>query len=284
MKRGFFFKVKTVLNTEIINFRKIYYFIIASLTGLDKQIRIKKIENIETKSREKKVFFEKNFKIRELLPQKVAIKQKTLISDLKHNTDPFSFRFNLPNIYSETSLARQIKWKFSKLNINTAVRDYNTTPGRGLRVFETAGVSLKSNGTRQIPACDMELERRLRVTEEIISISPYIKSKNDSFLYSLPIAKVPVSKSYFPENQMAHFREVLAAQAKTDKRNIEITSIFDKFDINLYQSIKQDPKSQKLLCFPTMKKTSANSENMYYLIIGHRRDNKTPVKALAKLP
>lgn len=97
------------------------------------------------------------------------------------------------------------------------------------------------------------------------------------------MTKYPLPKSAFSTEQSNYIKEKLANQAKTRKTNIEIVSVFDKFNMQLYSKINQSRDGKSLECYLSDKKISIKKEKLYYLVIGLKKDTKTPLKTLMQL-
>jgi len=177
-----------------------------------------------------------------------------------------------------------IKWKFLNLNFITVFRDYNLKFFSNLKCFLKEQLLLKkTDKVKYFEEKQINIAKKIKVTEEIIQILPYSRKVQKQKLFRIPIARSPLYKSYFSESEMKRFREELAQQNKTRWSNIEIFEIYDKFNVKLFSDIRQTSESKNLLCYPSFSNADMKIENdFYYLVIGKRRDTGELVKALSR--
>ena len=176
-----------------------------------------------------------------------------------------------------------IKLKNLDLNFVMILRDYPLKFFTNLKQIPKERIFLKIKKTiNSFSEKQINIAKKIKVTEEIIQILPYTKKVKKQKLFKLPIERSPVYKSYFPESEMKRFREDLARQNQTERFNVEITEIYDKFSMKLFSDVKQTSRSKNLLCFPSFSNSDIKINNdLYYLIIGKRRDTNELVKALS---
>lgn len=272
-----------LLNTEI-SFRHLYFDFLASLTGLKNAVNINSPDFFQAKVRNIDSIIDKNPVIREFNPIYVLVKEKTIPYEVKFNDNPEWFKISLPNYREIPQIFTQIKWITSYLNLNTVFRNYPLALFTEVKRFSTDEISIfKRLKLNSFDRDTIKLDRRLRIMEEITKISPYTRLLKREKLYDIPIIKKPVSKAYFSQENMAYFREILAKQGRTRSANVEILNIFDKLNIEVFSSIKQDPKTRDLICYPRENNTVTDKEKIYFLVIGQRKDTKVILKVLARL-
>ncbi len=158
-----------------------------------------------------------------------------------------------------------LKWKDLNLYCSTVIRDYPLG-------FEVSTV--------EINYPEIHMDTKVKIYEEIVQILPYVRKVRHKDLFSIPIIKRPVYKSYFTREQMKLIREKTAEQNKTGWANIEVFEIYDKFHYNFFLSIKQVPGSKELECKANRALLDRAPEKSYYLIIGRKRDSLEPVRAI----
>lgn len=272
------------LFTAEIRFKKIYYFLLAKLTGLKAYPREHAFNKFRIKIRDSASLSYKQAVIREFNPLYVLVREKKITYQVNFNENPEHFKILLPNIQTMQPVHTMIKWKTSNFSIYTIYRNYPLKLAANLKSFTGRDVALNTAPrVNKVDNDKIELERRLRVTEEIITIRPYIRPVSRKKLYDIPVTKKPLYKSYFHEDEMIELREALAKQNKTRRSNVEISQIYDKFNIDIFSSVKHDSNTKNLTCYLNNKPVRFNEEKTYLLIIGNRRDNKIPIKALARL-
>jgi len=176
------------------------------------------------------------------------------------------------------------KWKSLNLNFTVIFRNY---PLKFFsKLYKLAQEKLLTKISTKVNSFDekqINIAKSIKVTEEIIQILPYTKEIKKQKLFRLPIARRPLYKSYFPDNEIKRFREELALQNKTRWSNVEILEIYDKFNVKIFSDIRQSSGSKNLLCYPNYSNAGMKIDNdFYYLIIGKRRDTNELVKALSK--
>lgn len=177
-----------------------------------------------------------------------------------------------------------VKWKSLNLNFTLIFRDYPLKFLANLKQFTREKLFFKiPDKVRTFDEKQINIAKKIKITEEILQILPYTKKIDKQKLFRLPIARSPLYKSYFPDSEMKRFREELAAQNKTRWSNVEIMEIYDKFNVKLFSDIRQTSASRNLLCYPSFSNADMKiDDDFYYLIIGKRRDTSELVKALSK--
>jgi len=177
-----------------------------------------------------------------------------------------------------------VKWKFLNLNFIVIFRDYPIKFLSNLQQFAKEKILLKIfDKVRSFDEKQINLAKKIKVTEELLQILPYTKNVNKQKLFRLPIARSPLYKSYFSDSELKKFREELAAQNQTRWSNVEIMEIYDKFNMKLFSDIRQTSASRNLLCYPNFSNADMKVDgDFYYLIIGKKRDTNELVKALSR--
>ena len=269
------------LFTAPISLKKLYYWFLAKITGLKATSQFSDFTKFRIKIKDTDTL--KIVKIKELNPVYVLVRRKTIECPVKINDNPEGFRINHCVIREIPPIFTQIKWKRPDISLCNVIRNHPISINKAnINHFE--GITLQKRlKVSQISKDAIELQRRLRTTEEIVTLSPYTKRLSRKDLYKIPVIKTPLYKSYFSEVQMAHFRELLANQAKTRRTNVEIISIYDKFSIDMFSSVRQNQEDKNLTCTLNEKLIGIDKDKLYYLIIGNRKDNNVTIKVLAKL-
>jgi len=264
-------------------FKKTYHFLLRKLTGLKVFVRRGNIDYFRVNFRTSEDFSPKNPAIKELNPIYVLVKEKTIDCHVNINDLGINFKINLPDIRYMTPIDNTIKWIHTDLQPVKVVRNYPLSFEPNFQDLNIDGLLLTAPKTLYFAYDEIRLAEKVRVTEEIITMSPYVKKSERSTLIKVPLIKKPMYKSYFSSEEMDYFRETLASHNKTKKLNVQISNIYDKFNIELFSSIKLEPNSNNLICYLNNKLVSIDKEKIYYLIIGERRDNKVTIKSLARL-
>lgn len=177
-----------------------------------------------------------------------------------------------------------IKWLTVNLNFILILRDYSLKFTTIVKEFAREKVFLKYKVMlNYLESKKINIAKSIKVTEEIIHVKPYTRRLAKQKLFRLPINRSPLYKSYFSSEELKKLREELAVQNNTRWSNVEILEIYDKFNSKLFADIRQASGSKNLLCYPSFTNADLKPENdMYYLIIGKRRDTGEPVKALSR--
>jgi hypothetical protein len=265
------------LQTEI-SFKKPYLTLLKYLTGLKALTHTLSFDDFD-----KNIIngdLQSTASIREALkPTYVLVREKSIecSADFKNTID--HLKLSDPHIKISPSFENIIKWTTIELSFITQCRKYLMPILAEIKILLNTDLNFGTN-VRQINPDEIELDRRVRTTEEIIELFPYVRSAKRSLLYKIPIFKKPVYKLYFSDSQINNFKEALANKAKTRKTNIEIISIYDKFNLENYSGIKQDSENKGLYCYLNTRTTASHSSEMYYLIIGQKKDTKEVIKTL----
>ncbi|MDD3013770.1 MAG: hypothetical protein PHC34_08725 [Candidatus Gastranaerophilales bacterium] len=266
-----------------VSFKNIYHFLLQRLTGLKISIKNSNIDSFQVKIRTSEKFASKMPAIKEFNPIFVLVKEKIIDCNVIIRDMGIDFRLNIPNIHHMTPIDNKIKWKHPDLLSLNVIRNYPLQLESNFRDLNIADLMLSSPEVLNFAYDEIRLAEKVRVTEEIIAMSPYVKEPSRSVLFRIPVIKKPLSKSYFTEEEMDIFRESLATHNKTKKINVKISNIYDKFNIELFSSIKLEPNSKNLICHLNNKIMKIDKEKLYYLILGERKDNKVSIKSLARL-
>lgn len=250
-------------------FQKIYGKLISKLTNL--KTPVKSLNFSE---------FPVNFNTAVLefnSPEFIELKPTyVLIRNLKYHPDV--------KIITLPPLESLIKWKFLNLNFSVLFRDYPLKMISNLKEIVKERIFLKlPPKVKYFEQKQINITKKIKVTEEIIQILPYTKEAKKQKLFKVPIERTPLYKSYFSETDMRKFREDLAVQNNTRWSNIEILEIYDKFNVKLFSDIKQSASSRNLFCYPKVENLNIKiDDEFYYLIIGKRRDTEQLVNALSR--
>ncbi|EKE04277.1 MAG: hypothetical protein ACD_20C00090G0017 [uncultured bacterium] len=274
--------VYRLLTTEI-SLKKIYFFLLAKITGLRANTYTYNVNKFPYKIRLLEAG-KQNVKLKELKPTYVLLRQKVIECKVNLNSLVDCVKIELPKVIEIPPIYTMIKWNHNKLSVIIQCRHYLLGLSANINLILNQDFSLKTQSkVNKIDEDLIELDRRVRTTEEIIELSPYVRKAKKTALYKIPIVKTPLYKLYFTESQLEHFKDILSKQRKTRKSNIEIVSIYDKMNIDYYASIKQDQDRKNLICYLNNKPAMTSNETMYHLIIGRTKDTQEVIKALALL-
>ncbi|MFA6989787.1 MAG: hypothetical protein WC197_06940 [Candidatus Gastranaerophilaceae bacterium] len=230
----------------------------------------------------KKLEIEKEIKINKLRPQAVFVHNKNLNQSAKEKCRKYPLNLNIVKIFNLSRIfIEKIKWFYKSLKFQSIVRNHNVQIQKNSLVLNSENTNLFTFSKKLSPN-DLMISRKLRITEEIVGIEPYIRKASLEKLISCPVTKTPVIKSEFSKNEIDFFREKLALQVKTVKFNINILNIYEKFVMGMFSSIKQDENSSKIFCYFDKKNNKISENDIYYLVIGVRKDNNQLVKTLIK--
>lgn len=266
-----------------ISLKKVYFSIVKKSTGL-KTATHKYPVNKFLKSMKDLDFHTHNVKLKELNHTYVLIREKKIESEVHFDNILNPLRFSVPKIIESPPIYTLIKWRYHDMGIFSSIRNYALRLNAEINILLNHDFSLRTEiRVNKIDDDMIELARRVRSTEEIIELSPYLRKVKKSLLYKIPVFKKPLQRQNFSDEQINSFRELLAKQAKTRKSNIELTSIYDKLNIECFASIKQDPESKYLICNFKSNLDKFDISKFYYLIIGNKKDTKEVVKALYTL-
>ena len=259
-------RLNKILQTRI-SFKKIYFNLLKDLTKL--YVRVNKLEGIEfifqPKIYENPINVEFN---RELIPVSVVIKSKQLDNPVEFKNSSEKIKITTPVINSCEICKSCVSWKDENLKFFNTCRNYFLAITASIKSLLNSKTPLFSNiKTRMIGSGEIYLQKKVRTTEEIIALSPYTKNLNLGEIYRIPVVKTPLNKLYFSSEEMDGFREILAKQVKSRKSNIELLSIYDRFNVDLYSNIKQDTSGKNLLCYLNPKHIKKVDMIMYYLLI-----------------
>lgn len=282
MQSGSLSAIYRLLTTEI-SIKKIYFFLLARITGLRTATHVCTVNKFPYKIRLLDAG-KQNIKLKELKPTYVLVRQKVIECNVNLKSLIDRVKIELPKVIEVPPIYTMIKWNHNNLSVITHCRHYVLGLSAKINLILNQDYSLKTElHVNKIDEDLIELDRRIRITEEIIELSPYTHKAKKSALYKIPIVKTPLYKLYFTEGQLDYFKEVLSKQSKTRKNNIEIVSIYDKLNIDYYASIKQDQDRKNLICYLNSKPGMMDNKTMYHLVIGRTKDTQQIIKALALL-
>ena len=281
MPSGIIKTLTSILNNEF-SFKKLYYFLMSEFVALPKKPATYKLSHITPDVHIHDLHNENVPVINLLKKQPVVVRDEDLTSAAKIVDE--ALRIAPPDISEIDPLKRQVRWRRENFHFFSTARRYNLTLEDKLEIKSELDLTFKA-ATHFIPPSEIKLARRLRVIKEITSIIHYTKKIATSYLNKkIPVLKKPVAKILFSNDQIMHFKQVLADKNDTRRSNIEILAIFDKFNTGLYSQINQNRAGEGLLCHLSDNAPDVNSGDMYYLVMGKRFDNQAAVSGLAKLP
>lgn len=237
----------------------------------DQPIAINKIEKEEAYFHKlKNLEIEQSVMVNTLKPQAVVVHDESLHPALKEKCKKYPLNLNIVKIFNLTKIfLESIKWCCKTMNLQTVVRNYNVK-------IQKNALSLKLSPN------DLVISRKLRITEEIIGLEPYTRKLSAKKLINYPVTKTPASKAEFSKNEIEFFREKLALQANTTKFNVNVLNIYEKFILGIFSSIKQDEKTSNIFCYFDPQNKQISENDLYYFVIGIRKDNNQLVKTLVK--
>lgn len=200
----------------------------------------------------------------------------------------FAHKINLNRI---NKFEHILKWRHMREEFSVVLRNYPLGLCASTKNLEKEKIRLNiSKKVKNFEQKILNISKNIKITEEITQIQPYTREFNRQKLFKLPISRSPIFKSYLPESEMKKLREELAKQNKTRWSNVEILEIYDKLNIKLFSDIRQTSASRNLLLYPNatnvtnVTNAAANGEeNLYYLIIGKKRDTGEVIKALSNM-
>lgn len=270
-----------------ISLKKLYFFLTNKFTELKPNINTYNFDNLNNLNKNiKNLEIDiKNINVKKFNRLYVLIKQKDIKYNVNLNNSIDLSKFNFPSIKEILLIYyNMVRWRYSDFfGYIIQLRDYILLLTTKINLILSQEFSIKTEiKLNKLDKDEIELDRKIRTTEEIIEICPYIHSTQKKILYKIPVIKTPLYKSYFSEEYITEFKETLAKQGKTRKSNIEIINIYDKFNLSNYSSIKQDSKGKNLICYLN-EQYKINDNDLYYLVIGSRRDNKEIITALYHL-
>ncbi len=177
-----------------------------------------------------------------------------------------------------------IKWKISRLDFLIVMRNYPLQILSRLKGIAGKIFFLNNPEIQSFPEKEININKKIKIMEEIIKILPYTKEIKRQKLFRMPISRTPLHKLCFPDSEIRRFREDLATQNKTRWTNVDIIEIYDKFNVKIFSDIKQISGSKNLLLYPSFANSkSFNTDvDFYYLIIGRRKDNSELIRALSR--
>lgn len=272
----------------------LYLNFLARLTNLQTSVHSYEISGFYTKIRE--LQFILNFtKINKLHDSYVLVRNlginhniQTKSLNINHNLDailkPLNFKTFLSVIRYIEPIHTQLRWKAEDLSIILTQRYYPLTFGAKIQCLNNSDIAVQNKAKLKIiDYNDIKIQKKLRIIEEIVQIDPYIRNWPRKNLLKIPITKKPVYKVYFSSDEIDKFKEIYAKNAKINKNLIQISLIYDKFNLDNYSSMKQNAEDQKLYCYLAEKQNELTQEDLSYLILGTRLDNKVTIKFLANL-
>lgn len=266
-----------------LSFKSVYYFLLKRLTGLNVLVQNGNIDYFKYKIHTSEEFVPQKPSLKELNPVYVLVREKVIDYNININNLEMGLKFDLPNIQYMTPIENTIRWKNSNLQSISIARKFPLDIEPNCQNIDTDSIMTGRPNISSFARDEIRLAEKVRVVEEIITLSPYVKQPEKDILFKAPIIKKPLFKSYFTEEEMDILRDTLAKQNKTKKQNVKITNIYDKFNIDLFSSIKQEPATKNLMCYLNSKPSLFNKEKLYYLVIGQRNDNRITIKSLARL-
>lgn len=113
-----------------------------------------------------------------------------------------------------------------------------------------------------------------------LQLTTKAQKRSDIFPTNLPIEKKPLNFLLLSEGEIEFFKEKLAEKNKVKKRQIKLTSIYDKFNIKNLQNIKADQKSGNIYCNYKPKGNIVSDDNFAYLVFGYKRDDNKSLSAM----
>jgi len=183
-----------------------------------------------------------------------------------------------------------IRWKVLREEFSITQRSYPLAITPDSNNMKTEDVCIKKPNANAFSEKEVNINKSVKVFEELLEIMPYTRAISRKNLFNFPIARSPLYKLHFTRGEIKAFREELAIQNKTVWTNVEVVEIYDKFNSNLFNNIKQIPNSRNLMFYPDISNARMKAGSLqkpdisfYYLIIGRKKDTSEFVKALSRL-
>lgn len=187
-------------------------------------------------------------------------------------------------IHSTNDFSFNIRGYLKNIKFLTSSRKYNVALSVKSRKKTYQEIHLPRKAkTIKIRYADIEIRKKIKTTDEIVQLMPYVKNLEKKKLYRIPIIKIPVSKSYFSIQEMDRFKSEMAKQSGTRKSNIEVLTIYDKFNFSIYSELIPSSKDNSIACYPSFKAEKITNDDLYYLILGRKINTKKPIKSLIKM-
>jgi|GEM_PF-2924533 len=263
--------------------KNIYYFLLRPLIGINASVKENDFKTLQVEFNDFDCLAPDPPVFKEFNPTYVMVKEKKIDCNVNVKNLENCISIETPNILYMNPITNKIKWIKHNLGFLRTVRNYSLSLQSHFHELNAGITALKIPKVSSFSYDDIKLSEKVRVTEEIITMLPYVKMPEKNLLFKVPVIKKPLFKSYFSEEEMNKFRESLAVQNKTKKTNVRILNIYDKFSVELFSSIKQEGNTQNLICYLNSKLTALDKNKLYYLLIGQRKDNQITIKSLASI-
>lgn len=276
-------KLKRLLKMEVFSFRKSFYSFYVLFYGFREKISPKKLQSPYVFTNNLHLELKEGIKTCELQQNEVKINDALLSKNAVVTKKIFIYDVYNLVVRTLENIEKYVKWKSENLSIITIFRNFyfqikNQQPKR-----LDAEIS-KRMSFNKLPKDVIALQRKVSTVEEIVEMEPFVKKLSLKKLYQLPIEKKPMPKYFFSQKEMSYIKETMAKSANVTPRNVEVTYIYDKFNIEFYSKIKQDAATKNLLCYPDVAKMNhTKTDRIYYLVFGFRKDNKVQLNALVDL-
>ncbi|NLF82356.1 MAG: hypothetical protein GX568_00025 [Candidatus Gastranaerophilales bacterium] len=174
-----------------------------------------------------------------------------------------------------------VKCRTITFNYPMVFRNYPLKLAVEVKEFNSPQLALKlPPRVLAVDSKDISFSKTLRMYEEIVQVKPYVRKIDRKRMFSVPVIKQPLYKNTFSREQMKIIREKVAQQNNAGWANIQIFEIYDKFCPGFYSNVKQEPGTKNIECTLSPTASGRVSEKTYYLVIGQRKDNRQPVKAI----
>jgi hypothetical protein len=174
-----------------------------------------------------------------------------------------------------------VKCRVITFNYPVVFRNYPLKLAVEIKEFNAPQLALKlPPQVLSINEKDIAFSKALRMYEEIVQVKPYVRKIDRKRMFSVPVIKQPLYKNTFSREQMRIIREKAAQQNNTGWANLQIFEIYDKFCPGFYLNVKQEPGTKNIECSLNPAASDRAPGKTYYLVIGQRKDNRQPVKAI----
>jgi hypothetical protein len=262
--------------------KQLFNWFLNKITGLSVNVNTYNVDNFSTFSSEQFLNFEAPL-IKEVNPLYVLVKEKVIEPVIKINNLEMFLNNSTVQVNEMPPVETNLKWKHSNLQCLCINRKYDLSIDCIHNESSVEDIFINPGDCNSFSYDEIRLVEKVRLTEELITIMPYIKKADNSTLLKVSVLKKPLAKSYFLHEELQRFKEILAKQNKTRSSNVLITSIYDKFSVDLFSAVKQEPSTKNLICYFNVKNPMIARDKVYYLLIGERKDNRVSIKSLASL-
>lgn len=246
--------------------KKAYYKLISLISGFRAVSQRLDFAVIEPRLRKEDIEFSLP-RLRKLNPSYVLIRELTSKPEVTVN--------------KLEDAGTKVKCRAVTFNYPIVFRNYPIKLKAEVKEFNAPQLALKlPPRVLSVDNKEIAFSRTLRMYEEIVQVKPYVRKIDRKRIFAVPVVKQPLYKNTFSREQMKIIREKVAQQNNTGWANIQIFEIYDKFCPGFYSNVKQEPGTKNIECALSPTASGKVPGKTYYLVIGQRKDNRQPVKAI----